>query len=75
MKSEIVVALIAFAGTAIGAFGGIITANKLVNFRLEQLENKVNKHNNLIERTYKAEGKIAALEERLDSIERRIEDD
>lgn len=52
MNSNIIVALFSLAGTLIGTFGGIITANKLTNFRIEQLEKKVEKHNTIVERTY-----------------------
>lgn len=38
--------------TLIGTFGGILTASKLSNYRIEQLEKKVDKHNNLVEKTY-----------------------
>ena len=40
---------------------------KLVEYRIGQLEEKVNKHNNLIERTYKLESKVDALENRLNA--------
>ena len=36
----------------------VVAASKMTNFRLEQLEERVNKHNNLIERTYKLEGQM-----------------
>ena len=52
MDSNIIVALFSLAGTLIGTFGGIITANKLTNFRIEQLEKKAEKHNTIVERTY-----------------------
>ena len=50
MSSEMIVALVSFAGTAIGSIAGVLTANKLTNYRISQLEEKVNKHNNLVER-------------------------
>lgn len=55
MESEIVVSLIAFAGSALGTFAGIIVNSKLTNYRIEQLEKKVDKHNNVIERTTELE--------------------
>lgn len=58
MSETIIVALISFAGTALGTFGGI----KLSNYRIEQLEKKVEKHNNLIERMYKLEGRMLEAE-------------
>ena len=74
MSNEIIVALIAMAGTALGSFGGIITANKLTNYRIEQLEKKVDKHNNVIERVYKLEEKDAIRDEQLKVANHRIDD-
>lgn len=62
MSSEIVVALLGLLGTLAGSFLGVLSANKLVQYRLQQLENKVNKHNNLIERTFVLEGRVTELE-------------
>lgn len=58
METEIIVALLGCAGTLAGSFLGVVAASKMTNFRLEQLEARVNKHNNLIERTYKLEGQM-----------------
>ena len=55
MNTEITVALIAFAGSAFGTFAGILINSKLTNFRIEQLEKKVDKHNSVIERTTELE--------------------
>lgn len=62
MNETVIVALISLAGTIIGAFSGIIVSNKLTNYRIERLEEKVNKHNNLIERTFKLEGRMNEAE-------------
>ena len=51
MPSEIIVALVSLFGTLCGTFASIMTSTKLTNYRIEQLEKKVVKHNNLIERT------------------------
>lgn len=56
--------LISLLGTAIGTFSGIMASNKLTNYRIEQLEKKVSKHNNLVERMYNAESKICLLEQK-----------
>lgn len=74
MSNEIMVALIAMVGTALGTFGGIITANKLTNYRIEQLEKKVDKHNNVIERVYKLEENDNLILEKINVVNRRIED-
>lgn len=58
MSEEIIVALLGFAGTLLGSLFGVLAAQKLTQYRLAQLEEKVNKHNNLIERTYKLEGQM-----------------
>ena len=65
MSEGIIVALLSLLGTLGGTFGGILTSNRLTGYRLEQLEEKVNKHNNLIERTYKLEEQNAIQDERI----------
>ena len=62
MSSETIVAVLSLAGTLIGSLSGILVANKLVNYRLSQLEKKVDKHNSVVERTYKLEGRITEIE-------------
>lgn len=62
MDTTIIVALISLVGTLAGSFLGVVTASKLTNYRLQQLEEKVNKHNNIIERTYILEGKMQEAE-------------
>lgn len=56
MSDAVIVAILSLAGTLLGSLAGVMASSKLVNFRLEQLERKVQAHNNLIERTYKLEG-------------------
>lgn len=48
MSAEIIIAGLSLLGTLAGTAGGIIVSGKLVNYRIEQLEKKVEKHNNLI---------------------------
>lgn len=62
MDNAVLVALLGFAGTLLGSLFGILAAQKLTQYRLAQLEEKVNKHNNLIDRTYKLEGRMDAAE-------------
>ena len=74
MDSVIIVALISFAGTLLGTFGGIVTSNKLTTYRIEQLEKKVEKHNNVIERVHELEKEKAVFEEELKVANNRIKD-
>lgn len=60
--NDIIVAALGFAGTLLGSLFGILAAQKLTQYRLAQLEEKVNKHNNLIERTYRLEGRMDEAE-------------
>lgn len=62
MSEAIIVALLGFAGTLLGSLFGVLAAQKLTQYRLSQLEEKVNKHNNLVERTYKLEGRMTEAE-------------
>ena len=59
MSDAIIVAVLGFAGTLAGSLFGVLAAQKLTQDRLAQLEEKVNKHNNLIERTFRLEGQMA----------------
>lgn len=79
MPTDITVALIGFGGAIIGSLIGAIANGKLMSYRIEQLEKKVDKHNNLVERTYKLEEKTEVTEERLrvanhriDNLERKV---
>lgn len=74
MSEAVIVALLALIGTLGGTFGGILTANKLTNYRIEQLENKVEKHNKVIERVFKLEEKEAVIEEKISVANHRIDD-
>lgn len=58
MDRELLVAVLSLLGTLLGTLGGILAANRLTNFRIEQLEKKVQAHNHIIERTYKLEGQV-----------------
>lgn len=74
MNTEIIVAVLSLIGTAVGSLAGILTANKLMMYRIEQLEKKVEKHNNLIERTFKIEEGVAILDEKIRVANHRIDD-
>ena len=62
MSETIAVALIGLAGSCFGSLFGILVSSKLTQYRLEQLEKKVQAHNGLIERTYKLEGQMTEVQ-------------
>lgn len=72
--SEIIVALIGLGGSAVGSFCGILINSKLTQYRLSQLEKKVEKHNSVIERTFKLEDQNNVWEEKFKVVNHRIED-
>lgn len=79
MDTNVIIGLLSLLGTIIGTFGGIMVSNKLVNYRLEVLEEKVAESNKLIDRIYNLEKhnevqdtKITAIEENIDSIKRSM---
>jgi hypothetical protein len=65
MDNSIIVAIISLIGTFGGSWLGVLQANKLVNYRIGELEEKVNKHNNLIDRMYKVESRVTLIEDEI----------
>ena len=71
MDSEVIVAVISGVGTLIGSGIGAYASSKLTAYRIEQLEKKVEKHNQVVERTYKD---AAVKAEEIRVINHRLED-
>ena len=67
MQPEIIVAILSMLGTLAGSVIGVLTANKLTNYRIQQLEKKVDKHNNFA-------GRMPVIEEQIKVINHRITD-
>lgn len=67
--SEIIVAVLSLVGTFIGSYSGI----RLMSYRIEQLEKKVEKHNNVVERMALVEKDIRVANHRIDDLERKVE--
>lgn len=61
MHGEILIAVLSFLGTCLGSWGGL----KLMSYRIEQLEKKVEKHNSVIERVFKLEQKVSDMEDHI----------
>lgn len=69
MTETIIIALISLAGTLIGSLGGIVVSSKMTNYRIEQLEKKVDKHNNFAEKIPIINVQIENINHRLDELE------
>ena len=67
MSETTIIALMSLIGSVIGTLGGILVSSKLVNYRIEQLEKKVDKHNGFGE-------KIPVIQEQIKVINHRIDD-
>ena len=68
MSDAVLIAILSMVGTLIGSLMGILAANKLTNYRIEQLEKRVEKHNNVIERVYKLEKDEAVMKEEIEHL-------
>lgn len=74
MPPEVIVALLSLAGTLVGSVVGILTANKLVIYRIEQLEQAVRKHNSVIERVALLEQDNKSQWKRFDELKADLEE-
>ena len=74
MTEAIIVAALGLVGTLAGSYLANRKSSALIAYRLEQLEQKVSKHNNLVERTYALEEAVALAEERQKVANHRIAD-
>ncbi|MCQ2471354.1 MAG: hypothetical protein MJ147_04880 [Clostridia bacterium] len=68
MTNETLIAFLSFSGTLIGTMGGIIASSRLTSYRISQLEKKVEKHNNLVERMVSVEDSVKSAHHRIDEI-------
>lgn len=66
--------VISLCGSLIGTFAGIFATSKLTEYRIKKLEEKVEKHNNLIERMYRVEDRLELHEEKIKVANHRIDD-
>ena len=72
METEIIVALLGLIGTLSGSFLGVLTASRMTAYRLEQLEQRVNKHNQVIERTYILEGQMRECQHDIKDLKQKV---
>jgi hypothetical protein len=71
LSEAVIVAILSLAGTALGTFGGILSSQKMVKYRLTKLEEKVDKHNHLVERVTSLELRNKVCEHRIENLESR----
>lgn len=74
MNDTIIVAILSLVGTLAGSYFASRKSTALIAYRLEQLEEKVNKHNKVVERTYRLEDNDKLMEEKIKVANHRIED-
>ena len=72
MSDAIVVAVLSLVGTAIGSVVSVLTANRLTNYKIDELKKTVEKHNSLIDRTYRLEESVTLVNEKLETLEHRV---
>jgi carbon starvation protein CstA len=73
--SALITAGFAFLGTAAGALGGVRASTKIMRFEIDELKKKVDKHNNLVERTYQVEGCVATVKNELCDFKQTVQQD
>lgn len=72
MNDAIIVALLSLIGTLAGSLLGVLGSAKATNVRIEQLEKKVDKHNQVVERTYKLEGEMQEVQHDIRDIKTKL---
>ena len=73
MDDSILVAIISGACTLLGSCGGVVASSRLTQYRLAQLEKQVNRHNQVIERTFRLEGRMDECEHAIRDLKNRKE--
>ena len=73
MKNEFFSGIFSLVANLVGTFGGIITSTKLINYQINELKKRVEKHNNVIERTYRLEEHCKYVDERIEKLESEVE--
>ena len=70
MDNSVIVAILSLVGTCVGSICGILAANKLSNYRIQQLEAKVEKHNSVIERVFRLEEREKDDRDKIEELEK-----
>ena len=73
MRNEFLSGIFSLVASLVGTFGGIITSTKLINYQINELKKRVDKHNNVIERTFKLVELSRYVDERIARLESEVE--
>ncbi|MBP5311734.1 MAG: hypothetical protein J6112_02740 [Clostridia bacterium] len=73
MSDSIIVAILSLIGTALGAVVSVLTANRLTIYKIDERRKVVEKHNGLIDRTYKLEKDVTIVNEKMDVLDHRVD--
>lgn len=71
MNPEVLHALINAIAVIVSGLVSAIVSNKLMAYRIEQLEKKVDKHNSVIDRTYHLEAQVEVIENEIDNLKNK----
>lgn len=72
MQGEFLTGIFSLIASLVGTFGGIVTSTKLTNYQINELKKRVDKHNNVIERTFKLEEHSKYIDERISRLENEV---
>ena len=73
MHGEFLTGVASLIASLVGTLGGIITSTKLTNYQINELKKRVDKLNNVIERTFKLEEDCKYIDERIEKLESEVE--
>ena len=73
MHGEFLTGVFSLIASLVGTFAGIITSAKMTNYQINELKKRVDKHNNVIERTFKLEEHCKYIDERIEKLESEVE--
>lgn len=73
MSEAVIVGFLSLVGTLLGSILGILAANKLTNYRIQKLEEKVEKHNKVVERVYHLETLDDVIEDQIKTMNTKID--
>lgn len=73
MHVEFLTGVLSLIASLVGTFGGIVTSTKLTNYQIDELKKQVDKHNNVIERTFKLEEHSKYVDKRIARLESEVD--